>query len=131
MRPALHVSTLLLLLLRRALALSELRLLRISLTRCSPSSDVRCRIAQGARPYQSQMRRLTKSANAGFFAEMQSIQPGLRLQSKTPLSSQLTFILDSMVWPHDPAIEITGSFELRLRRRPDSASALAALRLDA
>jgi hypothetical protein len=30
---------------------------------------------------------------------------------------------------HDPAIEVTGSFELRLRRRPDSASALAALRL--
>src|SRR5271166_5448283 len=30
----------------RALALSELRLLPISLTRCSPFSDVRCRIAQ-------------------------------------------------------------------------------------
>ena len=30
----------------RALALSELRLFPISLTRCSPSSDVRCRIAQ-------------------------------------------------------------------------------------
>src|SRR5271166_4254961 len=52
----------------RALALSELRLLPISLTSCSPLSDVRCRIAQervqGARPYPLQRHGLIKLVNA-------------------------------------------------------------------
>ena len=52
---------------------------------CASPTDLTL-LRQDARPCQLQRHRLIKSSNQGFFAEMQSIQPGLRLQSKTPLS---------------------------------------------